>query len=150
MAPDEDTEDPDAAPASPESRPSSRGDARDVNAGNGVRSATPGTAANAPMAPVPAVPELPTEPAVTAGPGALVGGVFGQVVSVAAEQVARYVHPEAAVVVASEFTFPLALALAVLAFLVVQHRVDRRDPKLRIAPQHIVETLVQFQGEDQL
>jgi len=96
------------------------------------------------------VPELPSVPAVTAGPGAVVGQVFGQVVTVAAEQVGLYVRPEAVAAVATEFSFPLALALAVLAFLVVQHRVDRRDPKLRIAPHSIVETLVQFQGEDQL
>jgi len=102
------------------------------------------------MPPAPAVPELRSEPAVTAVPGAVVGGVFGQVVSLAAEQVGRYVRPDAVAAVATEFTFPLALTLAVLAFLVVQHRLDRRDPKLRVAPQNVVETLVQFQGEDQL
>jgi hypothetical protein len=29
---------------------------------------------------------------------------------------------------------PLALAAIVLLFLLVQHRIDRRDPKLRVAP----------------
>jgi hypothetical protein len=90
---------------------------------------------------------VPLEPV---GPGAVVGQVFGQVVTLAAEQVSRYVRPEAAALVATQFTFPLALALAVLAFLFVQHQVDRRDPKLRIAPQNVVETLIQFQGEEQL
>jgi hypothetical protein len=29
---------------------------------------------------------------------------------------------------------PVAMALAVLLFLLVQHRIDRRDPKLRVSP----------------
>lgn len=78
------------------------------------------------------------------------GGVVGRVVTAAVEQVARVVRPDAAVAVASQFTFPLALALAVLAYLVIQGRVDRRDPKLRIAPQHVLETLVIFRTEDEL
>lgn len=80
----------------------------------------------------------------------MVGQVFGQVFTAAAEQAARVVRPEAAVAVAAEFTFPLALALAVLAFLIIQAQVDRRDPKLRMAPQHVAETFMQFQSEDQL
>jgi hypothetical protein len=52
--------------------------------------------------------------------------------------------------VAGEFTFPLALALAVLIFLVVQHLVDRRDPKLRVAPESARETLVRFEPEEAL
>lgn len=75
---------------------------------------------------------------------------MGQVVTAAAEQVARVVRTEAAVAIASQFTFPLALALAVLAFLVIQGHVDRRDPKLRIAPQNVVETLLTFRTEDEL
>jgi hypothetical protein len=84
------------------------------------------------------------------GPGAVVGQVFGQVFTAAAEQAARVVRPEAAIAVAAEFTFPLALALAVLVFLVIQEQVDRRDPKLRMAPQHVAETFVHFKAEDQL
>jgi hypothetical protein len=97
-------------------------------------------------------PPLEAAPIQTAplGPGAVVGQVFGQVVTAAAEQAARVVRPEAAVAVAAEFTFPLALALAVLIFLVIQEQVDRRDPKLRMAPQHVGETWMQFQSEDQL
>lgn len=148
--PGDEGDNPDAAPASPEDRPTSRADSRDVTTGNGVRSATPGTAPTVAAPAAPAAPELPSEPAVAVESGAVVGGVFGQIVGVAAEQVGRYVHPEAVAIVAAEFTFPLVLALGVLAFLVVQHRVDRRDPKLRLAPQNVVETLVQFQGEDQL
>jgi tetrahydromethanopterin S-methyltransferase subunit D len=89
-------------------------------------------------------------PAVALGPAAVVGQVVGQVVTLAVEQVSRYVRPEAAVAVAAEFTFPLALALAVLVFLLIQGHIDRRDPKLRMAPQNVVETFVKFQGEDQL
>ncbi|MGH2456691.1 MAG: hypothetical protein ACRDHD_10600, partial [Candidatus Limnocylindria bacterium] len=94
--------------------------------------------------PVPVAPQpLPSEPE---GPGEVVQ----QVLSAAADQVRRAVKPEAALAVTTEFTFPLALALAVLAYLVVQGRVDYRDPKLRIAPQHVTETIVKFQEEDQL
>jgi hypothetical protein len=80
----------------------------------------------------------------------VLGHVFGQVVGAAVEQVGRVVQPQAVVAVAAEFTFPISLAFAVLAFLVAHHQVDRRDPKLRQAPRSGVETLVQFQGEDQL
>ncbi|MDQ2688770.1 MAG: hypothetical protein M3Y29_00660, partial [Chloroflexota bacterium] len=74
----------------------------------------------------------------------------GEVVSAAVEQVVRVVRPEAAVAVATEFTFPLALALAVLGYLLIQGHVDKRDPKLRMAPHHIVETLVAFKAEEDL
>ena len=86
---------------------------------------------------------VPNEPS---GPAAVVG----QVVGAAVEQVVRAVRPEAAVAVATEFTFPLALALAVLGYLVIQGQIDRRDPKLRVAPQNVVETLVTFKSEEEL
>lgn len=99
--------------------------------------------------PAPAAPVRPTAPSVSVDPiGA--AGVVGQVVTAAVEQVARVVRPEAAVAIATEFTFPLALALAVLGYLLIQGHVDRRDPKLRVAPQHVVETLLPFKLEDEL
>ena len=52
--------------------------------------------------------------------------------------------------VAAEFGFPLALAAAVLGFLLIQGYVDRRDPKLRMAPQSMSETYVRFSMEEQL
>ena len=58
------------------------------------------------------------------------------------------IRPEAALAVATEFTFPLALAIAVLLYLVVQDQVDRRDPKLRAAPQHQSDTLIRFEPEE--
>jgi hypothetical protein len=76
--------------------------------------------------------------------------VLGSVVQDAVSNVGLLLRPEAALAVATEFTFPLVLALAVLIFMVVQHQVDRRDPKLRAAPQHAAETLVRFEPEDQL
>jgi hypothetical protein len=94
-------------------------------------------------APVPPSAMVPNEPS---GPAAVVG----QVVGAAVEQVVRAVRPEAAVAVATEFTFPLALALAVLAYLVIQGPIDRRDPKLRGAPQNVIETLVTFKTEEEL
>jgi tetrahydromethanopterin S-methyltransferase subunit D len=91
-------------------------------------------------------PEAAVAPEAPAGPAAIVG----QVVGAAVEQVVRAVRPEAAVAVATEFTFPLVLALAVLAYLVIQGQIDRRDPKLRVAPQNVVETLVTFKTEEEL
>jgi hypothetical protein len=40
----------------------------------------------------------------------------------------------AALTTAHKLSFPLALTLLVIAFLVFQSRLDRRDPKLRLAP----------------
>jgi tetrahydromethanopterin S-methyltransferase subunit D len=95
--------------------------------------------------PAPA-PEAAIVPEAASGPAAMVG----QVVGAAVEQVVRAVRPEAAVAIATEFSFPLALALAVLAYLVIQGQIDRRDPKLRVAPQNVVETLVTFKTEEEL
>ncbi len=76
--------------------------------------------------------------------------VLGSVVGGAVSNVGLILRPEAALAVATEFTFPLVLALAVLTFIVAQHQVDRRDPKLRAAPQHAAETFVPFELEEQL
>ncbi|MGH2756284.1 MAG: hypothetical protein ACRDI3_00670, partial [Actinomycetota bacterium] len=48
-------------------------------------------------------------------------GVFAEIGRVAAEA-------------AQQVAFPLALAMMVGAFLMVQNRIDRRDPKLALAP----------------
>lgn len=111
-----------------------------------VRSAGPLPNLGQPPVAVEGLPSLITPAANPAAPG----GVVGQVVLAAVEQVARAVQPQAAVAVAAEFTFPLALALAVVVFLIIQGQVDRRDPKLRLAPQHAVETFVKFVAEEEL
>jgi hypothetical protein len=95
-------------------------------------------------------PEPPTVSLLSASEPSGPGAVVGQVVVAAVQQVARAVRPEAAVAVATEFTFPLALALAVVAYLVIQGQVDRRDPKLRMAPQHAGDTFLTFVAEEQL
>ena len=64
-----------------------------------------------------------------------------------AGRVAAAVRPAAAVAVATTFTFPLALMVAVLAFLALQGRVDGGDPKLRYAPRNRSETLLPFADE---
>ena len=73
---------------------------------------------------------------------------LGGVVTGAIGNVALIIRPEAAIAVAAEFTFPLALAVAVLLFVVVQDQVDRRDPKLRAAPEHQSDTFIRFEPED--
>lgn len=79
-------------------------------------------------------------------PQAIVGAVFSEVV----KSVRVAVKPEAATAVAQTFGFPIALMLAVLAFLVIQGRMDERDPKLRRAPLTAAETTVFFVNEAEL
>ena len=90
-------------------------------------------------------PGLPTG----SGPVDL-GRVLNSVADAAVDQAAIIVKPAAAAAVASSFAFPLILMLAVLFFLVVQPRIDGRDPKLRKAPRSAGETLVQFEEEGAL
>lgn len=71
------------------------------------------------------------------------------IVSGVASQVQGTVKPAAAVYVASTFSFPLALMLAVLLFVVIQSRLDARDPKLR-ARLAAAETLLPFEDEGDL
>ena len=114
--------------------------------------------------PSPAVEPAPTEPAPTdpaaeapsgssSGPASAAGPQFqdaiGFVIGAAVEQVARVVKPQAAVVVAAAFGFPLILSIAVVLFLLAQGWVDARDPKLRMAPQTAVESVVPFKDEEQ-
>jgi hypothetical protein len=72
------------------------------------------------------------------------------VVSGLASQIQATVKPAAAVSVASTFSFPLVLMLAVLLYLVIQARVDARDPKLRNARLQATDPLLPFQDEGDL
>lgn len=94
--------------------------------------------------PVGAAPDRPASTPQALGPFDFLGGV----VTGAIGNVGLIIRPEAALAVATEFTFPLALAIAVLVFLVVQDQIDRRDPKLRAAPQHQNDTLIRFELEE--
>lgn len=113
-----------------------------------------GPPAAAPRADLPTEPEAPTEPvAAPAAPSQeLAPGTdfLGQVLDSAADGIAAAVRPEAAAQVATTFGFPLALMVAVLLFLVVQDRVDRRDPKLHAAPRNTFDTVVRFKDEHEL
>ena len=82
-------------------------------------------------------------------PGGVDGGILALVSGVAG-QVSQSVKPAAAVAVAATFGFPLLLMIAVLLFLVVQSRLDDRDPKLRAAPLTNADTLIPFRDEDAL
>jgi hypothetical protein len=77
------------------------------------------------------------------------GGIDG-ILSGVADQIRATVKPAAAAAVASEFGFPLILMIAVLLFVLVQSRLDGRDPKLRAAPLTAAETILPFRDEDQL
>ena len=55
--------------------------------------------------------------------------------------------PEAAGAVAANFGFPIALMVAVALFLLLQPRLDRRDPKLHKAPRTYAEMLLAFEHE---
>lgn len=81
---------------------------------------------------------------------AQIGNPIGVVLGAALEQVARVVKPQAAVVVAAAFGFPLILSIFVVLFLLAQGWFDARDPKLRMAPQTPVDTIVPFKDEEQV
>jgi hypothetical protein len=76
-----------------------------------------------------------------------VGGILHSVASAAVDQASIVVKPLAAAAVASSFAFPLLLMVIVVFFLVVQPRMDGRDPKLRAAPRSASESLVPFEEE---
>ena len=109
-----------------------------------------------PAAPAPSLPTAPVPgPTKTVVPPAVIQpptptGVVALVLAAAIEGVTRVVRPEAAVSIAGQFTFPIALTLAVVGFLGIQGYIDRRDPKLRLAPQHVIETVVRFEPEGDL
>jgi hypothetical protein len=58
------------------------------------------------------------------------------------------VKPAVVAAVATTFSFPLALAALVILFLLVQARMDSRDPKLRHAPKTAWESYIPFREED--
>jgi hypothetical protein len=79
-----------------------------------------------------------------------VAGGIGGIITGVADQIRTTVKPAAAAAVATTFGFPLILMVAVLLFLLVQSRLDGRDPKLRKAPLTASETVLAFRDEDQL
>jgi hypothetical protein len=74
-------------------------------------------------------------------------GLVDTIVQLARDGADAVVKPEVAATVATTFGFPILLALTVLVFLLVQSRVDDRDPKLRSAPLTTDDTLVGFDEE---
>ena len=74
-------------------------------------------------------------------------GIVETIIGLATEGVKAVVRPEAVATVATTFTFPLLLVLAVLLFLLVQSRLDSRDPKLRSAPLTTDDALVSFEED---
>ncbi len=102
--------------------------------------------------PVPPVPPAPPTDGGSAPPpdARLPVDVVGGVLAAAAQQLATVVKPEAAIVVATVFSFPLALMAAVICFLVGQGRIDARDPKLRSAPRTPKDMVMSFRNEEEL
>jgi hypothetical protein len=76
------------------------------------------------------------------------GGLIGAVIGAVTNQVKSSVKPAAVAALAQSFTFPLTLAVLVVLFLLVQSRLDGRDPKLRYAPRSAGEAFVEFEEED--
>lgn len=72
----------------------------------------------------------------------VLGALLGMV-----QDAAGTIRPEAAMVVATTFGFPLALALLVLLFLLVQSRLDDREPKLRTAMRSQGDQFVGFEDD---
>jgi hypothetical protein len=73
-------------------------------------------------------------------PPAVVGAVMDRV----ADHVRATVKPAAVAAVAATFSFPLVLMVIVMAFLMIQGRLDAGDPKLRQAPRTAAETTIAF------
>jgi hypothetical protein len=90
----------------------------------------------------------PTQP--KPAPGVDPGVIADTVISEAAIRVGTVVKPAAAAAVATTFSFPLTLMIAVLAFLILQRFMDARDPKLRAAPRSTAEALLEFKDEEAL
>ncbi len=77
-------------------------------------------------------------------------GIVDEISDNVAAGVSTVVKPAAAAAVATTFSFPLALMLIVLLFLLVQSRVDRRDPRLKQAVGAGPEALIGFEDEELL
>jgi hypothetical protein len=91
-------------------------------------------------------PLPPRIDAVRGEPPATVHAVVDDV----AKQIRAAVDPVAVVAVASTFTFPLSLMAVVLLFLLVQGRLDGRDPKVRTARRGTADATVPFVEESDL
>jgi hypothetical protein len=104
----------------------------------------------------PGAPSDPGGPSTTDAPGqdglgrilTVTSQALDSVVSGVATYVGATVKPAAVAAVATGFGFPIALMIAVLAFLLIQHRLDARDPKLRAAPQSVGDSMLDFADED--
>jgi hypothetical protein len=96
----------------------------------------------------PLAPGSGAGPAPVAGfdPGTVANAVFRE----ALVRVAAVVKPKAAAAVATTFSFPLILMLAVLLFLLGQHVLDARDPKMRATPRSADDAVLEFQDEERL
>jgi hypothetical protein len=73
--------------------------------------------------------------------------VVNDVAETVASSVNTVVQPDAAASVAESFSFPLALMVIVVLFLLAQPRVDRKDPRL-LAVAQANDPEIQFEGED--
>jgi hypothetical protein len=97
----------------------------------------------------PAPGSTPSDPTTTTPFGIVLpetAVVVQAVIDSVRERVAATVHPAAVVAVAEAFSFPLALMLAVLVFLLAQGRMD--DPKFRMAPLSKADTTIEFEDEE--
>ena len=111
---------------------------------------SPTTAGLQPPPPAPPAPPTDGGPAAPPPDALLPADVVGGVLAAAVEQVATVVKPEAAALVATAFSFPLILMVAVVCFLIGQGRIDARDPKLRSAPRTPQDTVLKFREEEEL
>jgi hypothetical protein len=104
------------------------------------------TGSGTPPGPSARIVERGSTPSTKAG----VEAEIAMIVAGFAEQLRWTIKPAAAAAVASTFGFPLILMIFVLIFLLVQSRLDARDPKLRVAPLTPADGLVAFRDEDEL
>jgi hypothetical protein len=93
---------------------------------------------------------VPPAPPAAGGSPSQPTDVVGGILAAALQQAGAVVQPQAAVAVATAFSFPLGLMVAVMGFLVGQGRIDARDPKLRQAPRTPKDTVMNFRNEEEL
>jgi hypothetical protein len=75
-------------------------------------------------------------------------GFFNEVLGAVAHNIRTTVQPDVVAAVATTFSFPLILAIAVVAFLLLQARLDSRDPKIRFAPRSAGEVYIAFEEDE--
>lgn len=128
-------------PAPPDEGVPSQGDSGSVSSTPTTASAEPGVGSGATSRPRARARSTSVHPATTGTP--TVAEPIADLDEGSGEATVERLR-EASVPAARQFSLPLALGALVLAFLAIQGRVDKRDPKLMVAPVTVADDLLPF------